>query len=322
MNEREAWTLKIFNITTQLFVLVQIIAILAAALHFAFAQPNNSGFSGTSGFSGSGSNNSSSSSQTASTVICNPTDSNPPAACLQASQPNSAGLCPSGTHITPVGSCCPLGTMNVHNACATPASEDMHNAEVAKSLHSLFSIVPGIEGEFYGTVLDLLERAPGACEYFLGQSCTPSAPTSTNQTTPTPSGCGPGTDNSTCASQPTQGCGPGTDNSTCASQPTQGCGPGTDNSTCASQPTQGCDPGTDNSTCASQPTQGCGPGTDNSTCASQPTQGCGPGTDNSTCSNPTQTTPPQGCGYGYDNSTCGSSNSQTTPPQRTGSIKV
>src|SRR5438067_7551309 len=40
---------------------------------------------------------------------------------------------------------------------------------------------------------------------------------------PTPtSGCGPGTDNSTCSATPTP-----------ATTPTSGCGPGTDNSTCS-----------------------------------------------------------------------------------------
>jgi hypothetical protein len=129
---------------------------------FAYAQENPEESSGLPPPS------SPSSSQTASTVTCNPFDSNPPAACLH---PNSEGSCPSGT-------------MNVHGSCATPASEDVHNAKVAKGLHLLASIVPEKEGgKFYDSVLSLFEHAPGACELELGQSCTDLSNTAS---TPTP----------------------------------------------------------------------------------------------------------------------------------------
>jgi hypothetical protein len=130
-----------------------------AHIPFAFAQENPD--------DSSGSPPPSSSSQTAPTVTCNPLDSNPPAACLHASTAGS----------------CPPGTMNVHGGCATPASEDAHNAKIAKGLHSLFSIVPGPQGKLSGNVLDLLERQPGACELELGQSCTGLSNTAS---TPTP----------------------------------------------------------------------------------------------------------------------------------------
>jgi hypothetical protein len=65
----------------------------------------------------------------------------------QAKISNSAGLCPSGTWgPTLNGSCCPNGTENVHAGCATPASEDAHNAKIANFLQLLFGIVPGPEG--------------------------------------------------------------------------------------------------------------------------------------------------------------------------------
>jgi hypothetical protein len=57
-------------------------------------------------------------------LSCNPNVSNPSSACRQASQPDSSGSCPSGTGITPYGSCCPHGTMNGHAFCHTKDSQD------------------------------------------------------------------------------------------------------------------------------------------------------------------------------------------------------